>query len=226
MKNTSRTADRNENTSSPLPYILGGVIVAALALIVGFAVLGGGGDKADTNPTASGAIAEKDPLQETAATVQISGTPLVPLAEGSDPALGLVAPTLSGISFDGSAVSSAATGRRAYVFLAHWCPHCQRELPKIVKLQAAGRLAGVSLFAIATNTEKTAANYPPSSWFARENWTNPVLADTADSQAAQAFGLTSFPFIVVVDGEGRVVDRFSGEQPEDVLVARLTGASS
>jgi hypothetical protein len=39
----------------------------------------------------------------------------------------------------------------------------------------------------------------------------PTLADSDDKQAADAFGLSAFPFFVAVDASGEVVARTSGE---------------
>ena len=45
----------------------------------------------------------------------------------------------------------------------------------------------------------------------------PTLADSADNEAAQAYGVSGFPFIVVVGEDGTVKGRFSGEMGLDDL---------
>ena len=41
------------------------------------------------------------------------------------------------------------------------------------------------------------------------------MADSADTKAASAFGLTAFPYFVAVDGSGKVVARTTGEITTD-----------
>jgi hypothetical protein len=49
---------------------------------------------------------------------------------------------------------------------------------------------------------------------AREDWPFPVLVDTGDADAAEAYGLAGYPLLVFVDAEGEVVARVSGEVSE------------
>jgi thiol-disulfide isomerase/thioredoxin len=63
------------------------------------------------------------------------------------------------------------------VFVAHWCPHCQAEVPRIVALAKAGKVS-VPIVGVATGTDASAPNYPPSAWLQREGWPYPVLVDT------------------------------------------------
>jgi thiol-disulfide isomerase/thioredoxin len=107
------------------------------------------------------------------------------------------------------------------MFVAHWCPHCQREVPLLAKWLKGGQPAGVELYSVATSTSAQQANYPPSAWLAREGWTVPVLTDDEASGAAQAYGLTSFPYFVFIDSSGKVVQRMAGEQPVSAVQAEL-----
>ena len=55
------------------------------------------------------------------------------------------------------------------------------------------------------------------------------MADSDDGAAATAYGLTSFPYFVAVDGEGNVVARVSGELSTaqlDQLVTLARGGSA
>ena len=74
---------------------------------------------------------------------------------------------------------------------------------------------------MATSTSTQQPNYPPSAWLAREGWRVPVLTDDDGSSAAQAYGLTSFPYFVFIDAGGKVVQRLAGEQPVSALQAEL-----
>ena len=97
------------------------------------------------------------------------------------------------------------------MFLAHWCPHCQAEVPRVVKLAKHGAFDGLDVASVATATSSEAANYPPSAWLEREHWPFMVLLDDEQSTAAQAFGLSAYPFFVFLDGNGAVLGRTTGE---------------
>jgi thiol-disulfide isomerase/thioredoxin len=154
--------------------------------------------------------------------VTVTGTALAqfPSDGATDPAVGKPAPELRGTGFDGQAVAITGDKRpKVVIFLAHWCPHCQREVPLIVDWLKTGKPAGVDLYSVATSTSQQQPNYPPSAWLAREGWTVPVLADDADGTAANAYGLSGFPFMVFVDADGKVVKRTAGELPIEQLQA-------
>ena len=168
---------------------------------------------------------------EVAASVQIEGTSLASFQPGGDdPAVGEPAPTATGADFDGNGVTVGGGGQpQVVVFLAHWCPHCRAEVPRIVDLARSGGIPpGVDLVAVATETERGRENYPPSEWLDREGWPGSVLVDTGSSEVANAYGLSSFPFFVVLDDQGRVVTRQSGElAPEELRdLVDLAGRAS
>ena len=101
-------------------------------------------------------------------------------------------------------------------FFAHWCPHCQREVPRVAQWLNENDLPnGVEVIAISTSVREGTPNYPPSEWFEAENWPTQVLVDSPEKTIAEAYGLTGFPFWVLVDGEGVVVHRSSGELTEE-----------
>jgi thiol-disulfide isomerase/thioredoxin len=58
-----------------------------------------------------------------------------------DTACGMTAPILVGQDFDGETVriDAASDGPTMVVFLAHWCPHCNAEVPRINQLRDEGR---------------------------------------------------------------------------------------
>src|SRR6476659_378906 len=67
--------------------------------------------------------------------VVVDGTPLVQLPDsGADPGIGQTPPTLEGKSFDGSNIVINPGDRKPklVMFFAHWCPHCQAELPRVL----------------------------------------------------------------------------------------------
>jgi len=161
------------------------------------------------SPSAPAAAGETQP-------VIVSGATLAPLPDGAgptgDPAVGKPMPDLRGASFDGRPVAIAKDGHpKLIVFLAHWCPHCQGEVPRLVAWLGAARLpAGLEVYAVATAVDATRPNYPPSEWLRRERWPAPVLADDARGTAADAAGLSAFPFFVFVGADDRVAGRRAG----------------
>lgn len=192
-----------------LPAAVVGVVVALLLVAVIASKLGGSGGDGD--------LAQTRP-------VQVTGTPLPVRSEGgTDPAVGMAAPAVSGASFDGRPVEIGSTGRSTMVFfVAHWCPHCQREVPLLAP--ELGRITppGVEVLTVATSTKRSSPNYPPSKWLREEGWPSTVLADDAAGSAAEAYGLSSFPFYVLIGGGGKVVSRGSGEKSVAEVEALLT----
>jgi thiol-disulfide isomerase/thioredoxin len=201
--------------------------VLALVVVVAGAIAlasGGGGDSGGSTKTAA------DTAVETA-SVTVEGTALPRFADtGTDPAIGDTIPTLTGRSFDSSPVTvGPAQKPQVIVFVAHWCPHCQAEVPRIVSLAQSGAFRGIRVATVATGTNPTYPNYPPSSWLAREHWPFSVMVDSTRQTAAGAFGLPAYPYFVFVDAQGRVVGRATGEiTPSDltkILRALAAGAA-
>lgn len=163
----------------------------------------------------TGGSPARDAAEPAAQPVDVGGTPLPPLPQGgSDPAVGEPLPTLRGVNFDGepSIIDPGDRTAKLIVALAHWCPHCQAEVPTLVSWLADHPLPeDVELVAVATAIDPARPNYPPSAWLAREDWPGQVLVDDAQSTALAALGLNSFPGWVLVDADGRVVQRMTGE---------------
>jgi thiol-disulfide isomerase/thioredoxin len=185
--------------------VIGILVVIGVAAVIAVA---GGSDGGGAPATA----------HETA-NVTVDGKQLpVYTASGRDAAVGATIPTLHGMSFDGSPVIIAPNGKpQAIVFLWHACPHCQAEVPRLVTLAKQGKLDGVDVTAVTTQTSPDYPNYPPSAWLEREQWPYPVMADSQTETAARAYGISAFPYFVFVDAQGRVVGRATGEIAPDSL---------
>lgn len=172
--------------------------------------------------------------EERSPRIRVEGTKLKPSDEigtAGDPAIAKTAPTLTGLSLTGKKVTLGSDGTpRIVVFLSHSCPHCQAEVPRIVKLAEQGKLDGVEVDTVATNTTKDLPNWPPSEWLRGEDWPfRPVLADDGKLRALSAFGGDAFPYFVFIDADGKVAGRISGELDPDALSAaatRLTNGES
>jgi thiol-disulfide isomerase/thioredoxin len=191
---------------------LGVIALVAVIAVVVVALSGGGNDDAKGKPAKF----------QTAPQLTATGTSLPRFDSTTrDTAVGMTAPTLDSVNFAGESVQAGGSTGKPYalVFLAHWCPHCQAEVPRLVSLAKGAQIAGVDLVGIPTNTTDQAPNYPPSAWLAREKWPFPVLLDTAKGKAGQAYGLSAFPYFVFVDAQGKVVGRTSGEIAPDQVEA-------
>ena len=130
-----------------------------------------------------------------------------------DIAIGQTAPVVTGQDFDGEAVVVGETGTpTAIVFLAHWCSHCQAEVPRVQEwLNNGGGVEGVKIVSVATSMNSARSNFPPSAWLEREGWTSPVLLDDTDSTALQAYGAGGFPYWVFLNADGTVAARSAGQ---------------
>ena len=220
---------RRSERSSRAPWIIGGVVVLVLVVAVVAVALT---RKSDT-PVATGGSGNPGTVVTgglSYGNVKVTGTPLPAMQPGatgaSDPAVGQTAPTLQGVTMAEQPITIGNDGKpKVVMFLAHWCPHCQAEVPKIEKwLQANGLPADVELYAVATGTSDQRPNFPPSKWLQKEGWTVPTMVDDQQGTAAEAYGLSSFPFFVAVDANGKVVARTSGELEVSQFEALLAAA--
>jgi thiol-disulfide isomerase/thioredoxin len=204
-KRVAEAAARQRRNRTLLWGGLAAVVVIAIIVAV---VAGSGGD--DANAT----------KWETAA-VTVKGTPLPKYDSevSPDPAVGETPPTLTGKSiYTGDPITIAPNGKpQMVVFVAHWCPHCQAEVPRLVSLAKQGVFDGVDVTAVATATSDQAPNYPPSAWLKGEDWPFPVMADSPRATAADAYGLSAYPYFVMIGADGKVAGRGTGElAPADI----------
>ena len=203
----ARARQRRGGRSQGLPLFpiaIGAIVLLGIVAIV-LTVSGsdgGTGKSTETRPvTVSGELLPAVPQQQ--------GTP--------DPAIGKTAPTLAGENFAGEAVTIKNDGRpKVIAFVAHWCPHCQKEVPRLSDyFKKTGMPAGVDFYFVSTSVDPGKNNYPPSSWLKREKVDNvPTIVDDAKSKALIAFGGGGFPFLNFIDKNGKVVLRTEGELPD------------
>lgn len=209
----SRTALRTKSAPRPVKRanrsLWIGLVAAAVAALALALVMSGG----------------STPGMPDNARVSVTGAALPAFAGDSfnDPAVGLSAPTLGGEDFGGRQVSVANDGRpKVILFLAHWCPHCQVEVPVLQSYaNEVGFPSWFDLYSVATSYTPSRPNWPPSAWLEREKWTFPVMVDDPQSSAFTAFGQGAFPYYVLVDGDGKVGFRFSGELGAEALIATM-----
>lgn len=205
--------------------LLGGLVaVVVVAVIIAVVASGGGSDSSSSSGKGGGGGSSDSGTPVEVAPVKVTGTPLVAFpSSGTDKAIGTLVPTLTGQSlFDGAGMTIAPTGKpQVIVYLAHWCPHCRAEVPRIVALAKAGKLDGVDISTVAAAGRKELPNYPPSAWLEDESWPYPTMVDSASSTAAAAYGLTGYPYFLLVDAQGKVVARSEGETDDAGIIAAV-----
>jgi thiol-disulfide isomerase/thioredoxin len=138
-----------------------------------------------------------------------------------------MAPTLNGYAFDGSNLSVTPGNGKPYmvVFLAHWCSHCNNEVPRLIEWKASGAVpADLQVIAVSTSVARDRPNYPPSQWVVDKAWPWPVMADSEAKDAARAYGVSGFPFFAIVGADGKVKVRASGELGTDRINQIVTAA--
>ena len=185
----------------------------------------------ETEPTVSEDLAISSEAVETA-TVGLAGGPLPSaptdsgvIAPADDPAIGQEPPGASTLTPSGAETSVFEGKPTVVVFLAHWCPHCQAEVPRIVEWANEGVVTDeVDLVAVTTAVDPGQPNYPPSEWLANEQWPGRVAVDSEIGEIASAYGISGFPYVVSIDAEGKVARRGSGELDKDQFVEMVSAA--
>ena len=209
----------NSTGSNKTVWLIGG-IVAAVAIAAVIAIASTSSKQESSEEVAKGI--------EEFHSVEVTGEALPDYSpDANDGAVGMTAPVLSGQGFTSNKITTTAGAPILLVFLAHWCPHCQYEVPLLVQWERDGLVpAGVDVIAVSTSVDPAAPNFPPSEWLAREEWPPlwPVMTDSGEKTAATAFGVTGFPFFVLVDADGKVVMRTSGRVEMPALTERINQA--
>ena len=190
-------------------FIIAGAVILVLGLAIAIGVT------LSSEPVAAG-------LPEGETTV--TGDLLPEFAGENDDniALGLAAPIFSAPNENSEIVSLEKNGNaKALLFLAHWCGYCQKEVPVVQGfIDSAGVPPGVDVIAIATSIDRGRENYPPQKWLADDGWSETQLYDL-DREIGNAYGLSAFPYWVLLDKDLNVVARRTGNLPADMVGALL-----
>lgn len=203
---------------------IGVALLVGLVAVVAFAMKDSGG--ADQNRVAF--------QPATVTGDSLSQMPENTVIYTDDPSIGSPIPHVVGKSFDGSKVEIKPGEPMLIAVVAHWCAHCQDEVPRIVGWQQDGSISKkVKIIGIATAADESRGNFPPASWLEAENWTNETLVDTPKEAVMQAFGATGFPTLIAVTADGTVALRGSTEldlqqvqQLVDAALGKAPAASS
>lgn len=190
-------------------FIIGGAIV----LVVGLAV-------------AIGVSLVDEPLDGNLpeGETTISGDALPEYAGENDIniSVGLQAPLFSGPDQNSEIISLEKNGKsKILLFLAHWCPHCQAEVPIVQEyIDTFGLPADVEVIGILTSIDRSRDNYPPHDWLVEEGWSETQIYDL-DREIGTVYGLNAFPYWVTLDKDLKVVNRVTGKLTPDQITVLI-----
>jgi thiol-disulfide isomerase/thioredoxin len=224
QKNTGVSSSRDNGNLKVIAYILLVVVGIAGAVSLGTA-------SSSTKPaTSSGVTVPGGVAAAEFQNVSVTGEQLATAPEsGDDPAVGKAAPTLTGYDLAGRPVTidPGSDGKATMVvFLAHWCPHCNAEVPVLNEWKEKGLMpSNLRVVGVTTASRPDQANWPPSKWLVAKKWSFDQFADSEKQEASAAYGVGGFPFLVFIDAAGNVTSRTSGEVPvEDITKAANAAA--
>lgn len=208
-RTTSNKNSKNQASGSKtLWWIIGGVLGLGLIVWMAFAIAG---EPATDESLGFGEV-----------TVEGEDLPFFD-ASAADPAIGQTAPTVIGSDWnDNEYTIGPSDTAKIVVLLAHWCPHCQAELPVINQWVADGGLPeGVEMYGVTvlTNRLRDGSTWPPGDWLDESGWTSPTIMDDENGSAATAYGLTSTPTYVVLGPNNENLGRYAGEIGAEGLTA-------
>lgn len=200
MSTKAASKKESETNKSTIWWILGGVVGLGLIVWLAFAIAG--------EQPADDAVVFGD--------VTVEGEDLPFFNSGaSDPAAGLTAPTVTGVDWNGNEITIGPSDTaKIVVMLAHWCPHCQAEVPLVQDWVESGGLPdGVELYGVTVLTDRLrdGSTWPPSQWLEGEGWTSPTVMDDEEGSVVTAYGLTSTPTYVVLGPNNENLGRLAGE---------------
>ncbi len=225
---TSPNPGAASSRNGALIWIGVGAVIVVLGVAAIFFARGSGSDEVEGQTGSvevGGSTTAPEGTSDTATVADVLPTYDATLTD--DPAVGMTIPSVTGKDFEGNDITISGDDGKAKVilFVAHWCPHCQKEVPLLKEhLDDVPMPDDVELMTVSTSVKPGADNYPPQEWLEGEGWQAPVLADDENSSVAQAFGLSAFPYFVVVDADGKVVQRASGELTTDQFDALVEAA--
>jgi cytochrome c biogenesis protein CcmG, thiol:disulfide interchange protein DsbE len=208
------TSPRTSARSGGNRLVVGLVAVAIVAFVGVVAVL------------SANEGADLPSLAEYAGTVTVAGEPVPPIGEdGSDPFAGQVsAPVLTVQDLaDGERVLGAPGQAQVLVFLAHWCPVCDQELPVLRRVIDRGDVpADVELVLVTTALDPSRPNWSPDRWLADAGLGGVLtVRDDTAGRAFTTYGLRAYPAWAAIDADGVVVARRQGLLPETGIVDLL-----
>jgi len=175
----------------------------------------------------AGETSDVPSLADVAGPVTVDGATIaVPVPDDAsvpDPAIGQPSPVIAAVDYADAPVTIGAPGRaQVLVFLAHWCPVCDQELPTLREVVATGGVPEeVDLVLVTTGLDPGRPNWPPKRWLDDAGLGGvTTVRDGIGDPIMRAYGLRAYPAWAVIDADGTVVARRQGLLPA-VGVAQL-----
>ena len=146
---------RQQQPARKIPVV--GIALGALAVFLVAAVAFTGG----------GSSSDEERFAEAAGSPVITGSDLsLYNPEAPDQSVGAIAPEVTGTDYNDQLVAIEHDGNpKAVLFLAHWCSHCQAEVPRVQTwLNETGGVPGVEIVSVATAYNPAQGNWSPEDW--------------------------------------------------------------
>jgi len=196
-----RSTGEAANGSNRLVVILVGVAVLAFVVVVAV--------------VSAGEVSDVPSLDDIAGPVEVEGAPIAVAypESGPDPAVGLPSPRITTLDYEGGEIVIGEPGRaQVLVFLAHWCPVCDQELPTLREVVGAGGVPDeVDLVFVTTGLDPGRPNWPPQRWLADAGLGSVTTArDGLGDPIMRSYGLSAYPAWAVIDADGNVAARRQG----------------
>jgi len=142
------------------------------------------------------------------ATALVVGLAIVKGRQGAPGMDGKVAPEVTLNLLDGNNKTMRLADEKGTVvildFWATWCGPCRDSMPLVQKIWKEYEPKGVKL--VAVNTDVSSANRDPAvrEFLLQNRLALTVAIDDDSQQAANAFGISSLPTLVILDKAGKV----------------------
>jgi thiol-disulfide isomerase/thioredoxin len=124
---------------------------------------------------------------------------------------------IGGSAPDSSSSSSKSGGKLVLLdFWASWCGPCRESLPDLKQFQSAFGSDQVQVVSISEDRdERTWSNFTSQNQMTWEQRLD------AAGELARQYGVRGFPTYILMDGNGAVLQRYEGEDPQQSLVERI-----
>jgi cytochrome c biogenesis protein CcmG, thiol:disulfide interchange protein DsbE len=103
-------------------------------------------------------------------------------------------------------------------FWATWCPPCEAEMPD---LNALHERYGVEHDFVVLGLNMQESQAVVSVFADQYGLSFPLLLDLDGAVSARGYGIRSMPTSIIVDREGRIRDRWTGQISKSSMLARL-----
>jgi peroxiredoxin len=132
-------------------------------------------------------------------------------AEGGPPgAVGTRAPEYAAVTLEGDTVSLAQLRGQAVMLniWATWCPPCRDEMPSLQELHETYADAGLQVVAVSIDRRSAVGEVRD---FVEEYELSLTILHDADERVTRTFRTVGVPETILLDREGRVVQRWIGK---------------